>query len=127
MSNFTPLVKRKFTFEGDEVEVVFSRLKRKHIFKLIPQIVSLKKEIGDSDIQDAPLDDKLDLVMAVAEGIGDKAKDYIRSMTGLKDLEGNEVSIDEVMENSYFSDLYLEIVMAMIDSSIGLSGKASGS
>ena len=115
MSNFTPLVTRKFTFEGDEVSVTFARLKRKHMMQLAPQFEKIKADDSTTDME---------VLGPLIDGFGDKCHEYIRSIIGLKDANGDDVSTSEVIESSYFMELFADIMMAMIEDSLGPSKKA---
>lgn len=116
MSNFTPLVKRKFVFEGDDVSVTFSRLKRKHMLKMLPKFIAIKDNLKETT--------DVELLAPLIDEFGDKAVDYIRSIEGLKDANGEDVTITEVIENAYFLEFFADIMMAMIEESLGPSKKA---
>ena len=110
MSNFTPLVTRKYTFEGDEVVVTFARLKRKHMMELLPHL-------GDLKVKDLK---KLTNVLNIA---ADFLPEYITSLQGLKDSEGKEISTAVVCEEVYFMQLAIEILMDLINESMIMDGK----
>lgn len=124
MSNFTPLVIKKFKFQDDEVKVTFRRLKRKHMMKLMPTIMEFKESFGeDFNFDSAPIETKLKLVTIITEDIGDKAAEYITNVEGLVDSNNEPVSMEELIENSYFFELFTEIVMAVVEASMGATGK----
>lgn len=114
MGHYTPTVVKTFQFEDEEVKVQFRRLKRKHLVKLLP-IVGGMKEDSKEDLYESA--EKL-LGM-----FGDTASEYIVSITGLHDNEGNEVPVSAVTEESYFFGLYADIIVEMIQASMGPMGK----
>lgn len=128
MSNFTPLVTKKLKFEDEEVTVRFSRLKRKHVLKHLGMFQELDKRFGslppvnegESDPHSA---EKLEVMQPFLEDIGDKLPEYVRDMEGLTDSTGNKITIETVVEDSYFMMLMMDIVMALTEESVSRLGK----
>lgn len=116
MSGYTQLVKKTFVFEGDNVEVQFRRMKRKHMLKLIPLINRYNKLQTEGEDANEALSDLIQEVM-------DIGGEYVSYITGLKDAEGNEVSKDQVFDEMYFTELGAEISMSLLEASLGPLGK----
>ena len=114
MSNYTPLVSFKTEFEGDEVTMNLDQLSRETFMSWTPYM-SLMDEDG-----------KLDEVLTV-KLIGEASTMlpiYVKDFRGLKDADGNAVSLDTVVEKVYFIQLVTEIVMQLIViSKVGQEGK----
>lgn len=134
MSNFTPLVTKKFEFDGDTVTVRFARMKRKHFVKMMPFFMRFKEdatkigspEEGGEETEES-MQAKLNLIDGVFDQLGDKMSEYVRTVEGLRDAAGNEVDVDTMLEDSYFLELQLELITAMLDESLGPMGKAKRS
>lgn len=105
MSKFTKTVRRTFEFEDDEVVVVLRRLKRKDMMKLMPYMKGVEdgESIGTMDsIQ--MLDFSADMLI-----------DYVVSMTGLIDGDGDEMNFSDIAGEAYFMNLISEICMALFE------------
>jgi hypothetical protein len=120
MSNFTPLVKKEYEFEGDTVSVAFCRMKRKHTLRLLPIIQNLSKANNSEDakFQEAAQSDLL-------EKLTDILPEHVKEFSGLKDSDGNPIDFNTVIDDSYFFNLVVDIGMALIDNSLATMG-ASG-
>ena len=117
MSNFTPLVEKIHTFEGDEIRVTFSRLRRKHILKLMPLIQSLDHANSKKDKS------KVDVIQSDLLGqILEILPEHIKEFTGLKDKDGNAISFDTVADDTYFLNLSTDIGMQLIEESLPMMG-----
>jgi len=118
MSNFTPLVNKQYEFEGDTVKVRFARLKRKHMFKLMPLIQQARDAVGEDG-------DKSKMAEFSTEMLGsmlDLLPSYVEEIDGLTDKAGNAISIDTVADDTYFIDLAGDIAMDILDASMVLKG-----
>lgn len=134
MSNFTPLVTKKFEFDGDTVTVRFSRIKRKHFFKLMPLFMKFKGKIKDEEPAEGEVkkarelnEEELGHFQALMNDLGDSMLSYIKQVEGLNDAAGEPVSKQDMMEDSYFLNLQIDILMSMIDASLGPMGKKRSS
>ena len=110
MSRFTPLVQKEYTFEADKITVLFSRLKRKHVMKLLPHIATLGEKSSEKS---AVLNEMLDVI-----------PEYITSLQGLVDSQGIAVTSDTVFEEVYFMELAMAITMDVIAESMPMMGEA---
>ena len=119
MSNFTPLVRKAFTFENEEIFVTFSRLTRKEVLKVMP----IAAKHGSIDIKDLSPTEKIHMTQEILDVAGDMIKEHITKIENLTDEVGDDLDV-EVLEDSYFLNLYTQIVMAVIVSSVTQSGKA---
>lgn len=95
MSGFTPSTKESFEFEGDTVEVVFNRLKRKDLQKWSQHIKA------DGDVVKMTFSDKMEMSNVLC----DLLTAYIVSFHGLKTADGAEIGLGQVLEEAYFSEL----------------------
>jgi len=116
MSNFTPTVNKQYTFDGDTVNIVFSRLLRKDMLTVLPTFLKLNKSEEDSD-------ERGELVNEVLNKLADVLPNYIKEMDGLNDSEGNSISIDSVVNEMYFMQLSAQIAMDLIKESGVPGGK----
>lgn len=124
MSNFTPLVRKEYDFDGDHVTVVFSRLKRKHVMEFLPEIrqaaqqAGVDIEKGDDDVS-AKLQENVgkDMLMKLLDFGAVLATEYIKELTGLKDSEGNDVAAVTVFDEIYFVPLANSIALDIMTES----------
>lgn len=112
MSRFTPLVKKQYTFQGDNVTVTFSRLTRKHVIELMPLINSLKG--GDKDAENETLNKIFDTVPK-----------YVKDIKGLLDTDGNPIEVETIFSEMYFANLITEISLDVINESMPTEGADS--
>jgi len=113
MSNFTPLVKQEFEFQGDAVKITYSRLKRAEMLKVLPLMTSLKGE-----------DTEQSVVHEILELLIESLPNYVESFSGLTDAEGNDVEIGTVCDEFYFLPLAAQIALQMIKDSSATEGNA---
>ena len=104
MSNFTKSLVEKFNFDGDEVTVTFTRLKRKHLISLAPHMTA------DGNIA---FSDQVKFMDAAAEVL----PDIITSMTGLKDSDGNALTVEDVVNETYFVGLVSDLMTKVMEHS----------
>lgn len=96
MSGFVPNSKFCTSFEGDEVCMVLSPLKRKDVQTLAPFI----SQEDDGQVK-MSFKEQLDFLNAFS----DMMPDYVADFSGLKDESGNEVLLEIVFSNVYFMEL----------------------
>ncbi len=110
MSNFTPLVKREYEFDGDTVHVTFSRLRRKDMLTVLPSFMELK----DAEEHSTEWSDGINSVLNILAEIMPK---YVKELKGLLDAEGDLITIETVSEEMYFMKLSAMIAMDLIKES----------
>lgn len=118
MSNFTPLVSKEYEFGGDKVQVTFARFKRKHMLEMMPFMAQVRtaRENDDSQAASVATNQTLNLTIGVLP-------EYVKTLTGLKDTEGNEIGIEVVADEMYFIDLAADIAMDILNESVVLDAK----
>ncbi len=109
MSQFTPLVRKQYTFEGDTVSVAFARLKRKDFHKLAPHI----KFDADTGKTKMSFHDQIEFSGVMAEVL----PEYVKEFAGLKDSDGNAVTLQQALEEVYFMSLIGDVVSDLFESS----------
>lgn len=131
MSQFTKHVKGTFEFDGDTVNVVLRRLKRKDAMKLLPYM-------GEPDAEGKfvmAFNDQMEMMNVATDLLKDS--DYIFEMSGLT-IEGREVvktgnnianpeDWDDLFENAYFMPLLSDIMSHLMDESFIKEGDAKKS
>lgn len=115
MSNFTPLVEKQYEFEGDNISVKFSRLKRKHMLRALPAMNKLAKAQTEENEDSANefLNDFLNTII-------DAIPEYIVEFSGLSDSQNNPVPIQTVVDDFYFLSLAAQISMDMVKESTAM-------
>ena len=113
MSNFTPLVKREFDFQGDTVKVSYSRLKRLDMLKVLP----VMQKLGN------PENPNQDAVQEILELLIESLPGYVKDFSGLVDSEGQSIEIQAVVDEFYFMPLAAQIAVQMITDSSATEGK----
>ena len=119
MSNFTPLVNQEFEFQGDVIKTSYSRLKRQHMLGVMPAMKSLQEAVtdGDEDKQQEAINEILDKLI-------DVIPEYMKSFSGLKDSDGNEINIETVVNEFYFLSLAAQIATQIVKDSSATEGNA---
>lgn len=107
MSNFLPLVKKEYKFQGDTIEVSFNLLSRNQMMSLLPL---MPKEQGE----ELSLESQSALMEVSMEALKDNVKDF----TGLKDRNGSAIEFKDAVEQAYFTTLMTEITMDMFNESM---------
>lgn len=100
MSKFTPSVFYETEFEGDKISMRLSRLKRAHMMKLV-QLLDIDKEtrqVSEGSI------------IKCVDYLADELPGYIQDFKGLKDEDGNAITLQEVINEGYFLYLLSDIV-----------------
>ena len=112
MSSFTPLVKKKYTFEDDNVTVIFARIKRKHIMKLLPKLIFLADDSDDLAGKNEVLNDAMSIM-----------PEYIKSIDGLTGSDNEAISKETVFDDMYFAELASQITLDMLEESMPMMGE----
>lgn len=113
MSGYTPTITYRAEFEGDQVVFKLRRMKRKLFNKILPELdLSKVDESGKTVVSMTPAQS-----LALMEMIAGELKDYVVSMEGLVDAEGNVLSFDEVVEQAYFQELVMGLVSYLMEHS----------
>jgi len=131
MSNFTPLVEREFEFQGDIIKATYSRLKRNDMLKVLPLMKNLNEVQGDVVMVDgmptfpnADIEKQQAVINDVLTALIDSVPNYIKSFSGLKDADDNDVDIETVTTEFYFLNLAAKIALQMIKDSSATEGNA---
>ena len=117
MSNFTPLVSKTYTFEGDTITVEFARLKRMDVLMMMPKVqqaaaLQIKKdETGAALLNNEVLNDLLTVL-----------PDYVKKFDGLTYENGEPIKFSEAVDEMYFMDLITDIGMDVMNSSMVVEG-----
>ena len=119
MSNFTPLVEKEYDWEGDTIKVSFSRLTRKDMILIFPALKKFQV-IQDGDESESAINDAMNEIVDV---LADRVPHYIKDFTGLKDVAGNAIGIETVINEFYFIGLSIRIIMDMVNESSLKGGK----
>ena len=107
MSNFTPHITFETDFEGDHITAKLSRLKRKDM-TTVARYVDVDEEgnlAGGLDVEQ------------MIEFAAEVLPRYVEEFKGLKDADGNAISIETVVDEAYFLPLVTELVSALFDAS----------
>ncbi len=116
MSNFTPLVKKQYEFDGDTVHVSFSRLSRKAMLDVLPSFNKLNSaEKGTPEFSEGVND--------VLNTLADALPSCVKTVSGLKDTDGSDIVIQQIVDEMYFMVLLSEITMDLIRESGVPGGK----
>jgi hypothetical protein len=118
MGNFSPLVKKSYTFQGDNVHVEFARLKRKDMLLLMPLLkkVSTSQAVDDSEHAEA-VSEMINVAL-------DFMPTYIHSLKGLLQSDGEQIDVNTLCSEMYFIDLASDILTDIIEESIVIHGGA---
>ena len=106
MSSFTPLVKFETTFENDTITMSLKRLKRKAMMKLTPYLianeesVSTKGKISEMELMNVS---------------ADMLPEHVVNFKGLKDADGNEISLEAMCEEAFFIPLQAGIISELFE------------
>ena len=109
MSSYTKSIKCEFEFEGDKVNITMGRMNRKDAMSLMPFF-------GDPG-PDGKIAMNFTSQMEMLDAASDLLPKYIKSMTGLKDEDGEDISIKTICEEAYFLNLISEIIAELVDAS----------
>jgi len=112
MSKFTKHIKRTYEFDGDTVEVVMARMKRKDAVKIAPKMGQPNEE-GD-------------ITMTVEQSIkftdesADMLAKYVVSLDGLKEEDGTPIDKDALLGEEgpvYFLELLSKMFADLLNAS----------
>ena len=109
MSNFTKTFNFTTQFEDDTVTVVMERLKRADTMKLLPFF----GEPDSEGKQKISFKNRTELMDAMS----DILPKTVKSVTGLHDENGEAISFEDVMNETYFAILINEIVDKLFENS----------
>lgn len=109
MSNFTPNIEFDTEFDGDKVKFVMKRLTNAQMMKIGAEAVNASKEQNTTAILSS---------IQTLVGSREILKDRIESVEGLKDKNGNAISIDVLLDNAYFMQLLDRASRFLIDQSM---------
>jgi len=117
MSGFTKTFSKTFDFDGDNVKVEMERLKVSD-FRELSEFIELDshgKPTGKMTFAKT-----MDFLLATVDILPKRVK----SMEGLKDEGGAELSVDDIAGEHYFSSLTMEIFQSMLSESVIKDPKA---
>ena len=114
MGSFTKHIEKVFPFDGDTVAVKATRLNRGGLRKLQPLMKTDKK--GNVAI------DQTDAVLVLDLG-AEIIKEHVIGMEGLRDSDGQPVSVDEMIDGTYHMDLSTTILGWIMEESFLTSEK----
>jgi len=112
MSKFTKQIKRTYQFDGDEIQITMDRLKRKDALKIAP----LMTEPDENGKVAMSFEDS----MKFADVASSILKKYITVFEGLKDGDGNALSVGDIFGEEgavYFMELVSEIISDLMEAS----------
>ena len=113
MSKFIPTRTKTFEFDGDEVVVSYTTLKRKHLLILAPYLSEGKGTFKD----------QVEFVDAASEILND----VVTSFTGLTYDDGTAIDLNTAITEAYFSNLMAEIISIIIQDSMVQESEAKNS
>lgn len=111
MGNFTSKVTKTFQFDGDEVKVEFTRMKNKHFILIAPYLV-----LEDSE----PKALRVGMLRSVklVEESKQVLKECIKSMKGIQNADGDQLTLDDILDESYFISLLDQMLGFLMDVSV---------
>ena len=115
MSGFTKEAEKTYQFDGDEVVVKYSNLSRGDMMVLAPVLPKTTTSDDGEQVVSGTVDLSQSMeMMDVAAGI---MKNRIKSMAGLNDSDGNNITKDVMLNEVYFVGLASDILADMMNSS----------
>lgn len=114
MSQFTPTLHYETEFDGDKITCEMCRLKRKHMLELISVLKSESSVVAASQTE-AKLTSMSQLAEAASRILPECLVD--KKLSGLKDKDGNALSLDQIIEEAYFAPLIVKLVMFLFANS----------
>lgn len=118
MSGYTAKITREFEFEDETFEVTFSRLKRKHLMQMLPEITAwqnLKPEVGKGS--------RTAVIMDLVNKFFEFADEYVHELKGLTDAENKDIPLEVFLEEVYFMDASTKVLTTILEESLGPLGK----
>jgi len=113
MSKYLPSEHFETEFEGDNVSFDVESLDQADFFMLVPFFHT--DDDGETKLR---FDDRLKFMKMAGELIGK----YVKNFAGLKDANGQEISVSVVSQKTYFMSLSQEIIGKLFEVS-RLSGE----
>lgn len=110
MGNYTPLVSHSVSFDGDLVTMNIRRLKRADMMKLLPYLSERTNANGETETVVA-FSSQAELFDVVSEML----KGYVTNFTGLKMADGENVSLENALDEAYYIPLVSDIVAKLIE------------
>lgn len=105
MSNFIPNLRFETEFEGDKVSVTLKPLTRATYMRM----VNINVETKDKSFTEKGA--------ALIDSASEILHEHIVEVTGLRDANGDAVSVDTMLESIYFRELNLEIYGFLVEGS----------
>lgn len=105
MSKFTQSVKKTFEFDGDTVAVSLARIKRGQMLQLSPHIP------GEGEAASAEQN------LRLLEEASKFLPEVLKGFSGLADANGDNISLETMMDEAYFQPLLAEIISAWLETS----------
>ena len=106
MSRFTPSVKYSTSFDGDNISMVLTRLKRKDAMRLAKFY-----QYDEKKKQGSLIGDEAELMEVVA----DVLPRYVNDFAGLVTAENRPMSIEEAIDEMYFMPLIGDILSELMN------------
>jgi len=106
MSNFMPLVRREYEFEGDTISVSFTRLTRQQMIEISPYLP--KDDHGLSE------DDNMSLIGKAIDILKKNVVDF----SGLKNANGEPLAFLDIIDDTYFFSLSTDMVKDLMGESM---------
>ena len=96
MSNFTPKVKFETGFDGDQISMQLRRLKQVDAVKVAPYMIPEN---------DGTVKMSFENQLKFTEVMLDLLPNYIEDFQGLFDADGNVISLEDAIAETYFQEL----------------------
>lgn len=121
MGNFTSTFEGKYKFDGDNVTVTLSRLKRVHTISIMPTIDGIRKLLEGKTKEEAKelsgSEEMIKLNRDLADKLTPLLPEYIKSMNGIFDADGALIPVETIVSESYFDTLTSQICADLITNS----------
>lgn len=101
MGNFTRSLTHELEFDGDNIKITIKPLKRKDLLKLTPHVPT------DQTNQEQ--------LFKFVEAAAPILPDYIESIEGIKDANGEDVPLEHIIEDVYFIQVASQILGWLFD------------
>lgn len=111
MSGYTPTLTFETDFDGDHVVFKVKRIQRALFRKIMPLLPTVEEGDEEKDIEvKMTHQQSIDML----EICIDDLPDYVESMEGLKDSSGNKLEFKQIVNETYFQVLLMELVSFMM-------------
>lgn len=111
MGRYTPTVRFETEFDGDKVVVVFKRMQSSHSMRLAPFLRPLPD--GEKGIEPLTVEDKIGLFKESLPIL----RECIVEITGSKQPDGTENTVDTILSQEYFGPLVTKIMEQLMSAS----------